>query len=361
MILEVNGIPYENFTSASAEIRLDALSNTFSFTAVSSQKEPLPFKGGEACRIIVDGDPVITGNIEIVSGNYDSKTHVINIQGRDKTGDLLDSTIGKLSDLSEKITLKAIIQIILDHLSLKLNIVDEANPEPFNAAEDIETPESGDNAFEFIEALARKRQVLLTSNCDGDIVISKSPAGDSGGYLQNILNADDNNILSGSFSYDRTGRYNIIAMSSQLSLLALNKAGDTSVSTIVDQGAEINDAKIRAGRQLVLVAEGPFSDEQNANRATWEANIRKARGRVYSAKVQGYRPDPKGNFLWNVNELVIVADDFAQIHAQMLINSVAFGFDLDSGETTTLSMVERNAYQLTLDEPKSQDIGDALA
>ena len=190
MKLEVNGTPYEHFTSASAEIRLDALSNTFSFTAVSTEKTPLPFKGGEPCRVLVDDEAVVTGFIEIVSGSHDAGSHTINIQGRDKTGDLLDSNIGSLSDLKETITLKAIIEKVVANIGTTLTVIDEANPDPFNPAEDIQAPEPGDNAFQFLEALARKRQVLLTSNGDGNIVISQSPGIDSGGIASAFLQSN---------------------------------------------------------------------------------------------------------------------------------------------------------------------------
>ena len=357
MKLEVNGIEYERFTSASAEIRLDALSNTFSFTAVSTQNTALPFKGGEPCRVIVDEQAVVTGYIEVVSVSHDGGSHTITIQGRDKTGDLLDSNITTLADLKPPISLKAVIEKVIENVGVSLTVIDEANPELFNAAEDLVAIEPGDNAFEVIESLARKRHVFLTSNGDGNVVIAQSPGGDSGGYLQHIIGQDDNNILSASFSFDRTGRFNLYKMVSGLNPNALNFAGTTKPSSIVSQNGLITDDDIRAGRQYVLVAESGFSNEQNKDRATWEASIRKARGRVYSCTVRGYKPDPDGNFLWNVNELVTVVDEFCDISAQMLINTVAFGYDLSSGKTTTLSMVEENAYSLTLDEPKAQKVG----
>jgi len=359
--LEVSGIPYKNFTSASAELRLDAIASTFSFTAVSTQTAPLPFVGGEPCRVLVEDQAVVTGFIEIVSGSHDSSTHTINIQGRSKTGDLLDSSITKLDDIGETFTLKAIIEAVMKNIKLTgIDVIDEANPDPFNAAEDSIAFESGDGAFEVLEALARKRHVLLTTNADGNIVISLSPGGDSGGALQNIIGSNDNNILAASYSYDRTGRFNIYKMDSQLSLVPMNNAGATSNSSIVAQTGLIPDLEIRPGRQMVLVSEGGFSNKQNDDRATWEAAIRKARGKVYSATVRGYRPNPDSAFLWNVNELVHVEDNFAKISATMLINTVAFGFNLQGGKTTTLSMIEKNAYQLTLDEPVSQSLGDGF-
>ena len=94
MRIQVNGIEYSNFNHAVATIRLDALSNTFNFGATSEKGNPLPFKGGEECAIIVSGEKVITGFIEIIDVDYDSGSHSISIQGRDKTADLIDSTIG---------------------------------------------------------------------------------------------------------------------------------------------------------------------------------------------------------------------------------------------------------------------------
>jgi hypothetical protein len=59
--------------------------------------------------------------------------------------------------------------------------------------------------------------------------------------------------------------------------------------------------------------------------------------------------------------VVTVADDFAEIYAKMLINSVTYGFDVTNGSTTTLSIVEKNAYTLTLQEPKAQKVGYPFA
>ena len=81
--LEVNGQPYENFTTSNVKFSLDELSGTFNFTAVSSQAQPLPFKGGEACRVIVENQTVLTGWIEIIDVNYASDFHSITVRDRD--------------------------------------------------------------------------------------------------------------------------------------------------------------------------------------------------------------------------------------------------------------------------------------
>ena len=357
MRLEVNGVEFENFLSAQVQIRLDSLCRAFSFTAVSTRGDPLPFSGGESCRVIVDGEAVLTGHIEIVDADYDKESHTITVEGRDKLGDLVDSSLLAIDDIRSPITLKQIVERIISALGLDIIVIDEANPEPFNESEDIASPEPGQNAFEFLEAIARKRQVFLTSNGAGNLVILKSPGADSGYLLQNIIDANDNNILSGSVSYDNTGIFNKYTMSSSMNPVALNSAGDTDIASIVNQsGSATGSARLsgRVGRQLVLVSEGSFSNDEDGKRADWEKRIREARSRVHSVSVQEYRPE---NDLWAVNTTVGIVDEFAKINERMLINSVTFSQDADSGSLTNLSLIEENAYNLELAEPVVQGFG----
>ena len=349
MRLEVNGVQYTNFVSASCQIRLDSLSNMFSFEAAAPSGQALPFKGGEACSVIVDGEIVLTGFIEVVSVNYDAGVHTINVSGRDKTGDLLDSTIDKIDDIrGDGLTLKILIEKVVAHLGLDIQVIDEVSPDPFNAAEDIAAPEPGDNAFQFIEKYARKRQVLLTSNSNGDIVIAANSGIAADGVVQHSIGSNDNNVLSSSFSYDTTGRYNAYKMASGLNPVALNLAGDTDLASLVSQGGGVFDTEIRPGRQLILVSESPFSDGNCEKRANWEADIRKARGLIYSATVPAYRVGGDSGDLWQTNRVYQIIDDFVGKIEPMLCNSVSFTIDAENGRNTTLGFVGKNAYTLNL-------------
>lgn len=357
--LEVDGVEYDHFTSASVEIRLDALSNTFSFTAVATGISKPPFKVGAACRVIVGDQTVMTGYIEIADGSYDAGSHSITYRGRDKTGDVVDSNISALSDFGTSISLKTVIEKVITHIGATgVSVIDRANPAKFNPAADLLAPEPGDNAFDFIEKLARKRQVILTSNADGNIVIEKTPGPVIDFALQNYIGASNNNILSASFSYDETGRYNVYKMTSGLNPLSLT--GSASTSDIVNQKSSIIDADIRAGRQLAFVPESSFSNSEGDKRARWESRIRRARGQLYSATVQGHKPYGLDE-LWQVNRVIAVIDDFADIRAGMLINSVVYNFDTSGGSTTNLSLVAENAYNLEIQEPITQKLGASFA
>lgn len=357
--LEVNGVEYEKFTSASVEIRLDALSNAFSFTAVATGNSKPPFKVGSACRILVGDDVVMTGYIEIIDGSYDSQSHSITYRGRDKTADVVDSNIASLSDFGTSISLKTVIEKVLNHIgATNIKVIDNVKPKNFNPAATKLAPEPGDNAFNFIEKFARKRQVILTSDADGNIVIEKTPGAVMDTALQNFLGASNNNIISASFSYDETGRYNVYKMTSGLNPSTLT--GSTSSADVVNQKSTIIDADIRTGRQLAFVPESSFSISEGDKRASWESRVRRARGQLYSVTVQGHKPEGLDE-LWQVNRVVAVIDDFADIRTGMLINSVVYNFDENSGSTTTLSLVAENAYNLEIQEPVTQKLGDSFA
>ena len=369
--IEVGGVQYDSFVEGSVEIRLDSLASSFSFDTSSKDAKPLPFLGGEACEVFADGECVLTGFIEKVAGSGNPESHVISISGRDKPADIIDSTLDSkapngevFSDLRPPITLKTVIERTIASLgaapgqagSAEISVVDEVIPDPFNEAEDLISPEPGDNAFEFIEKWARKRQVFLTSNGDGDVVIARGSETQIDAFLIHRVNSDDNNVISWSVDYDLTTRFNRYKMPSQRNLIALILAGITDFSTIVEQGGgenEVKDEDIRKGRQMIIVPETNSSDSESRKRAEWERNIRKARSRIYSAVVDGYR-NQTGE-LWRVNQLVRVEDVFAGINSVMLVNSVIYGLTEDEGSTTSLSLVNRDAYTLEIAEPSEDD------
>ncbi len=362
--LEVNGTQYGGFTGAQVQLRLDALSNTFSFDATSNAGTAFPFKGGDACRIFVDDELVLTGNIELVTASYDNTNHSITFEGRDKTGDILDSSLGgkgadgiPISDMKAPITLATICKRVISHIGSDVEVVDEVKPAAFKASEFIASAEPGEGAFEFLEKYSRLRQVLLSSNADGNLLLTASSGEEIAAVVSHRVGNPDgsNNVIRADVSYDSTGRYNLYKTFSQLNTSSGALAGFLSaVSVSSSDGKDATDEGVRAGRQLILISESPISGKDIPNRSTWEKNIRRARGRVYSAELSGFR-DQSGN-LWTLNTLPLVLDEFAGIENRMLVNTISFSNSHDAGtEKTVLGLIEKNAYTLELQEPTEKE------
>ncbi len=359
ILLEVNGKQYSNFESLDIMLQLDAIAGQFNFIAVSTEDAPLPFKLDDSCSIFINSEKVLTGFIENISVDYDSQSHFISISGRSKTSDIIDSMINAL-EITAPISLKAIIEKVISHIGADISVVDAVgNVELFNSAEDLISPEVGENAFGFIEKLARKRQVLLTGNGDGNIVIVNPGTDTAPVGLQNVIGGNQNNIETGSVSYDSTNRFGKYITKSQLNMTALNLSGNTDNKKIVDQkSSPVIDEGIRQSRQLVLQAESASSDEQNQKRAEWEANIRKTRSQVYSTTHPDFGFNDK---LWAPNQLTPINDDFAGINAQMLLNTVRFSQNTESGSHVVLAFVDKNSYTLLLNEPEKGNVkGEGL-
>ena len=352
--LEVNGVEYTNFTMATATLSLDALSNDFSFQAVHPSGEQLPLKGGDSCSVFVNGDLVLTGFIESITGDYTATDHTIFVTGRDRTADLIDSSIDVMDDIRSPITLAQVIEKVVQHIGSDLEVVDDAKPEPFNKAEDIVTPQPGDNSFAFVEGYAQKRQVLLTSNAEGNVVITNSKSTPSDSIIQNDIRAANNNILTAQWSYMTGNLFNKYIQKGQLDPVALDLGGSTTEKGLVSQQGEAIDDSVRIGRQRVVVSDKGFSGDQLQKRAEWSKKIRGARSVAYSCTVRGFK-NTSGK-RWDVNTLVSVIDTFADINRDLLLNSVRFLFNED-GSVSLLQFVEADAYKLQQDEPKAKPVG----
>lgn len=359
MKIEVAGVSYEGFEDATLTRRLDALSDSFSFSVVLRAGGRLPFRGGEACRVTVDDELALTGHVEVVTANGDSESYSATIEGRDRTGDLLDSTIGSMAPISgASVTMRKLCERVIDHLGLDLEVEDRARPAAFSVAEDVAAPEPGEGAFAWLEKYSRKRGVLLTSNPEGNLVIARGEGVEIDAEISNRIGDPEssNNVESYSVSYDSTGRFNLYRVLAQLNPAIPDLTG-AGANAVANQGgaSDVRDAAVRAGRQLVLVSEAAASTAYARDRATWEAAIRKTRGRVYSATLVGFRT--RAGALWTTNVLPLVVDEKCGISARMLVNSVTFALG-PGGRSTTLSLVPRNSYRLTLDEPESEEVGN---
>jgi len=245
---------------------------------------------------------------------------------------------------------------VIAHVGCDVGVVDQANPARFNAAEDLHAPEAGKKAFDFLESLARKRQVLLSSDADGNLLIVK-PTGvrnDQAAILHQVAGTQ-NNVLKYSVSYDSTGRFRTYMCFSQPNAIPASLSGLIDVNTVaaVEKPVAVLDEEIARNRQHVVVTEATFSRGEGTKRARWDANVRRARGKVYSPMMHGFRN--QSGKLWAVNELVRVKDEYAGIDSVMLVDAVTFSLDGSAGRSTTLAMVERDAYTLELSDPSELD------
>lgn len=346
MKLEVNGVQYENFVDANARVSMQDFGSTFTFIAASSNGSLLPFKGGEDCNILVDGEKIITGTIEVVDIDYDSSSHIITVSGRGKCADFADSYIDNISDLDASNSLSDIVKKIVSSIpDLNISVISNFTDSTFNKAEDILSPAVSENCFDFIDSVCRRKQVLVIENADGNILLTRASDDIYNLPLKNVIGANDNNVLSARVRYDYSGLFRTYKVKSQSNPSALTLGAKFGVVDVVDNNGLFDDVRNKKGRQFVVVSEQNASNLTASERAKWEADIRRSRSRKYTAVVQGYS---NGGEIWYPNKLVRIIDDFAGIDSRMLLVDVEYSQKIEEGSKTILTFAEEGSFKLQL-------------
>lgn len=360
--LKVNGTEYDNFLSVSCNKSMLEFNSEANFEIALEEGEFPPFLGNERCEVLIDEKKVLTGFIDIISINYSESTHSVNYTIRDKTSDFSDSDIDVINDLGSSISLKRVIEIVLKHLGLDVGTRGEKygikvigsvdDLKPFDNSTDDIAPEVGDNAFEYCEKLARKRQVLLTTDSDGNIEIVRNSGEQLKQSFQNSFNDNnkENNILSASYSYDYTKSFRKYVVKSQLGKAnsgAIN-FGAVSNKNVANQKGFFEDKGIRTGRQKVIIADESANDKDNQERALWQANFQRMESEVHSINVYGHS---LGKEIIEPNKLVFVYDDFAEVIATMTIQAVTWEYSINTGSITSVTLTDKDAFTLTVNEP----------
>ena len=347
--VEVDGIQYDQFISIEVGMSLSAIARDFTMVVAQPNGTVLPFKGGESIKIFIDEELSLDGSIFTVTPNYSKRQHTVSLGGRSNVADLVDSSLLPIS-ISADISLQKIIEQVITQLGLDLSVINQISGlADFIIAEDKISAEPGDNAFEFIDDLARKRQALLTSDASGNVIITRNGTQQNPVTLFNPANGTGGNIISGRATYDINQRFNKYVVMSQKNGAADSFGGSLEPQSFVNQQGEQIDPSIRVGRQFVMQAEKASSSDQSKSRAIWQANINRVRSRDYSVTVQGTRP--KGGDTWEVNKLQEVIDNQSGIDEIMLIDSVRFSQSKRGGTLTQLGLVDKDAYSVTLAEP----------
>tara|TARA_R110000772_G_C13310322_1_gene440396 strand:- start:5132 stop:6229 length:1098 start_codon:yes stop_codon:yes gene_type:complete len=356
--IKVNGVELSGFESSSVSSSMETASSSFTFNATAQPDSSYPIKAGDSVTVDIDGTTRVTGFVDKVVVSYDSGSHTISISGRDKLADLIDSTVGDTKQIVAPISFTSVCRLILDGIGLTdVKVINNITGiEDFKEGE-LVSASVGEKAFQFLEKFARVRQALLTTDGLGNLVIERGSSKKLKTQLINIPNNQLSNISQGSSTVDISNRYNKYSCAGDQNISSgLSEEAFADVSA---QGGDAVDSDIRTSRVLEFNSEENATSETCANRAAWEANVRRARSITASITVPG---NSANNELWIPNRLVDINDVFLNINAQMLIKSVTYSSTLSGGSTTKLELISPDAYSLEASQSslskKRNDLSD---
>lgn len=345
--LLVNGDSYAGWTSLGVTRAMDAASGAFTVElterwegaeGAAAQIEPWPILPGDKCEVRLAGVPLIVGYVDIFRPSFDANSHTINIQGRDKTCDLIDCAAIHNPDEWRNLDLLAFARIL-------------AKPFDVPVSADVDVGEKfavlklqqGETAFEAIARYAKQRKLLLMPDGAGGLRITRA------GTKRAVVGlVQGENMMQVTGTIDFSERFSSYVVKAQAGY-SVDSDGETEAHI---EGS-VTDSEVTRYRPMMVVAEAGGTSASATDRATWEANTRIGKSASASITVQGWRQIPGGP-LWEPNLLVPVSSSWLRMFGEMIIRQATFERG-EGGTTTKLDLVSPQAFAPEPpDSPKSK-------
>lgn len=329
-VLKVAGKLWEGWQSIEVSRSLEQIASTFVFESAARDgggKNVLHIQCGESCEVLLDGDKVLTGWVDVVEMAHDATTHTIRVSGRSKTSDLVDCSAIWETGTFHKTTVTHIAESLAAQYGVTVSVTDAGVVIP------VFTLQDGETVGEAVDRLARSRSILAYDNAEGELVMGPVGTETAGSNL--VLGT---NIKASSSKVDVSKRFSEYRVKGQ-------RASDEQIDGVTASTASgtSQDDEVSSGRTRILVlhADGHASLKSCADRATWEAATRAGKSVEVEVIVQGWRQ--ADGELWDVNELCHVRDAVIGVDATLLISGVAFRLGED-GTTTKLTLSPASGF-----------------
>lgn len=352
LYVHVDGKVHSYWTQATIARSIERGAYSFELTLTDSfesnnKTSPRVIKPEQAVEIFINDEKIISGYIDDVNPSYNATTHTLQVTGRSKVGDLIDSsTDGKQFKIGQ-----SLLQIAnVCCLGFGINVIvddsaKDAAKEPFKTNHMLDI---GQPIWEFLEELARIRAVLLVSDSDGNLVITRA-----GSVMSEVALELGVNIKAASGTFSNRGvfsQYTVCAQQPNAPMLLNDSAANTQPKGTV---------KNTSGRYrpYVTSSDNPTDSAGCITRAQWQKNVSESRAKSIVYTVQGWRQTEDGK-LWQPNSLVAIKDHWMGWNDQYLIPETRILLD-EKGSTTELLVMPKNAFDL-VPENEQVDTGVVL-
>ncbi len=329
IVLKVNGADYGGWLGQSAGRSIEQVCGSFNLTMTDRwriESVAPAIRPGDECQILVDGESVLLGYLDIVEPSYSATGHLLTAAGRDKTCDLVDCS----AEVDAYEFMGAGLDVIAGRLCEKFSIglvVETGLGEPFEKF----VVQPGETAFQCIERAAKQRGVLCTTDGAGNLVLGSRGTKTGDDLVEGV------NILAARHPQDWRERYSVYKVNGQMPAFfdGLNDPFEA-------QFAEARDSNIRRYRPLVVNCECYADPGGAAARADFECCCRAGKANRMYITVRGWRQT--SGALWVPNLLVTVRSPMlAPEGVNMIVAAVTWTVG-SSGVVTELELARPDSF-----------------
>lgn len=341
VVLLVGGMRYGGWTSISITRTIESISGSFDLTIYDKwvgRDIAWPIVEGDACRVLIDDQLVISGYVDHRQMSIDSTGRRLSFAGRDKSGQVVDcSPIMEHWQLRNK-SVEDISSIIAGKFGVGVSVQSGLDLGPILKKFAI-TP--GETGWSAMQRLLEQSGAIAISDGDGGIIITRAGSDRAHDAL-----VQGGNIVSASVDYSMQSRYARYVVSSQI-----QGSGDSQHTNVLATAID-NEVTIQT-RTAYLI-----SQSRNAvyaqRRAGWEAKQRAASSETVSITVRGWTQSDGS--LWPINSICTVRCNAIGVDGDMLIASLTHGLSND-GISTSIRLVRPDAFLPEPSIPQNRSTG----
>lgn len=336
---------FEGWTSVSVTHSIEQSASSFDLSLTdrwAMNQEPRQVRPGDACELLLEGQPLIKGWIDSARPSYSPTSRSLQVTGRALTCDLVDCSLPVEGGQYRGLSLVKLARALCAPFGVDVvNLVGDAE-QPLSSDWQIEP---GESAFESLERAARFVRCLLTCDPSGRLVITR--AGTS--VLPVHLRQGDN-IVEAEAEYDHRDRFSDYAIVGDAASGGALDEEDGEAAT--QAKGTVKDPDMRRYRPITLIGEDNLDNHKAKLRADWEMRRRRARSQSVQITVAGWRM-PGSQQLWPINQQVPVTCPWLGLNNQvLLITAVTFTLNND-GTRTRLSLMPREGFTVDPVAPRA--------
>ncbi len=357
VVLKIGGNEFRDWTSIFIEKSLYQMVGSFSLTTANILPGDVNKEWGisleDECQVSINDQVIITGYIDDIPIEYSAESHNIQLNGRDKTCDLVDcSFVIEGEDQINEWKDQKIIRIIEDlanafGIAVSVSKIVEERLNEKIPYEGTFKANEGDTVFDLIFKLCRMKAVLPISYGDGRLHLVEGGFGDLDAWDDLELGRNIKSGMLTQFNRDRFSRYILKGQSEK----TVNNT-EVEASQII---AEYEDKVIPRYRPFVVLSEYKTTEGWAKERIKWEATNRAGASRSVEYEVQGWTQS--NGIVWPLNGLVRVKDNFLfNKDVTLLIAEINFTLDEELGTITRLGLVHPDTFKLPPNEQPIIDI-----
>lgn len=331
--LLVGGMLYAGWLEVGISRAMDAAAGAFRLAVTErwgDREEPWEIAPGDTCQVRVGGETVIHGYVDVVRPSFSATSRSIEVQGRDRSADLVDCAALHKPDQWHNIDLLTLANVLAKPFGLTAR-TEVSVGKRF----DLVKLDHGEHALDALVRYARQRGVLVMPDGAGNILLTRA-----GYQAAEVALVQGENLLEMSGNLDWSQRYSLYVVKGQGGF----SDGNSDAATEVHVSGQCTDSDVRRYRPLVVNSDADTSNATAKARANWEATTRIGKSASVGCTVRGWRQSP-GGALWKPNLLVAVRAPWLRMDGHMLVRQVAFTKGA-GGTTTQLELVSPQTYAI---------------